>query len=333
MMYHTLVQFMINHVDQLLNNYVQSGYARLVQMLQTPLSIAIGLYFAGLGVAVTQGWLDMSIGQCVKSVSKVAVVFAFAMHWSYFNTYVVQGIEVAANQIAAAIISMGGQGHFAPGQSLYQALQQLLTRFATIGLDAWSAGSWRMISSFFTAIFIWGAGLSLVGAALFQLILAKVMTTLLLILAPLFIGMAIFGYTQVFFNRWVDALMQYIFLTVLVSTVLGLIVTLCNEVVEATHFMPGQVQTLNFIPIVFLAFVGVGLIQRMAGVAMALGSGFSGGVAGMASGFSGALEALSSSGAKGESAPKSTEPLQVASKSVQQIQSQGGQHAATNKAG
>lgn len=274
MIYDHILSAILGHVNTLLDHYTQTGYTSLVQMLRVPLASALTLYIIIMGISITQGWVQLSISNFVKSAIKIGLIYTFAMNWGNFNLYIVNGIEKAATQLGANLINISSF-NLHGSLTLYDALQHVLTQFAKIGLDSWRAGSWRMITPYFTALIIWGAGFSMVAVGFFQILLAKVMLTVLFVVAPLFVGFTMFKSTHGLFDRWVGMIVGYIFLTLFVSLVLGLMIDLTNNIIQQMNIGSRVIQTLDFIPIVFLSMIGIGLIHRISSMSSMIGSGFS----------------------------------------------------------
>lgn len=272
--YLTVIETLLSELDGLLKNFVFNSYSALVHYLVVPASFGVVLYIVFLGWSITQGLIDLSMKVLIQNAIKVGFIFSAAMHWGWFSHYIVNLIYNVSGQIGDVLIDATPIPipHMA-GTGIDGAMQTVLIEFTKIGAWIWFLGSWHNIGPFFAAITVWAFGYVMILVALFQIVLAKIMLSVLFSTAPLFILLALFPATKGFFDRWVGASMGFSFLMIMVSSVLALSLSIAQWAIggiyetKAIHFT-----LVGFVPIMVVGFIGVGIIQKVASIAQMIGS-------------------------------------------------------------
>lgn len=297
--YQTIVEQLFVELDDLLNNYLFHSYTALAHYLRGPLGLAIVLYIIILGLAITQGWVQLSMQTLLKSTLKLGFIYLAAMHWDWFSHELVALINQSASETAdvlenAAPIPIP---HFA-GEGINGGMQSILIEITKIGAWLWGRGSWHNSGPCITAILIWGFGYFMMLAALFELVLAKIMIAVLLACAPLFISFTLFKPTQGLFDRWLGVCAGFSLVMIFISAVLALTLSLCQWAIAETYASHALDMTLvGFVPMMIVGFVCACVILRVAGIALAIGGSItyishSNSLATTLGGFIGAASAL-----------------------------------------
>lgn len=271
--YWSIVERLFTELDLLLNNFVFNGYSALANYLKTPLGLAIILYFILMGLSVTQGWIQLSIANLVKSVIKIGLIYTAAMNWSWFSFYVVDLLNKGAGEIGSVLVSATPIPipHFA-GEGINGAMQSIVIEVTEIGSWVWNQGSWNNMSPCFTAALIFGFGIVLILVALFELVLAKIMLAILFSTAPLFISFTLFKTTHGFFDRWLGSCVGFALLMVFISSMLALALSLIQWSIAgmyANH--AANITLVGFVPVMIVGFIGVGILSKSAHLAQSIG--------------------------------------------------------------
>ena len=271
--YNTFIAKLFNELDVLLHSFVNNSYSTLAHHLQKPLALAVVIYVVILGYAIANGWVRCSMGNLMKSVFKVGLIYVFAMNWDNFSRLVVNGIEGGTSEIAGWLMNGVNHGVFAFGNdSVNMALQKVFSEFTRIGDLLWAKGSWHAMGPLFDAMMVWACGLALISIAVFEIALAKIMLSILFGTAPLFIGFTLFKPTHGFFDRWLGAIVGYAFLFIFVSMTLALALTITEWslggilVGKVLHF-----SLVGWLPIAVVAFLGIGIILKASHMAQSIG--------------------------------------------------------------
>lgn len=277
--YMNVVSGLFAQVHMLLDKYVNNGYTALAAALKYPLGIVVTLYIVLLGYSITQGWVKLSFSEFVKSALKIGLIYSFAMNWEFFSSNVVQLIQEGSNQLGGIIYyanthTSGGFQYSDNG--IEAALQSILVHFTKMGVWFWKQGGFRTFAPYIEAIVIWGLGVLLVLVAMFQLILANIVLSILFVSAPLFITFALFKPTQGIFDRWLGKIISYALLIFFVSVVLGFVLSMTNWAVsgiDAQHLL--NLRTVSFVPISIVVCIGIGLLKHVVTLSHDIGNAVS----------------------------------------------------------
>jgi type IV secretion system protein VirB6 len=275
--YLTIIERLFTELDLLLNNFVFNGYSALANYLKVPLGLAIVLYIVLMGLSITQGWIQLSMANLVKSVTKIALIYTAAMNWSWFSNDVVDLFNKGAGEIGSVLVAATPVPipHFA-GEGINGAMQSVLIEITQIGSWIWNQGAWNNMSPCFTAALIFGFGYVLILVALFELVLAKIMLAILFSTAPLFISFTLFKPTHGFFDRWLGACVGFALLMIFISSMLALALSLLQWSIAgmyASHAL--KMSLVGFVPVMIVGFIGVGILLKVAHLAQAIGGGVS----------------------------------------------------------
>jgi type IV secretion system protein VirB6 len=112
----------------------------------------------------------------------------------------------------------------------------------------------------------------LVGIAVFELALSKIMLALLFGTAPLFVAFTLFKATHSFFDRWLGAIAGYAFVFLFVSSILALVLYLADWViVDSLENKGTSFSTVSFLPIALVSCLGIGITLSAARLAQSIG--------------------------------------------------------------
>ncbi len=271
--YINVVSGLFDQIHHMLDQYVNKGYQALADALKYPLGISVTLYIVLLGYSVTQGWVPLSINQFVKTALKIGIIYVFAMNWEFFSSNVVQFIQGGSEQLGGIIFYANNHSTLQYGShGIESALQGILVQFVKVGFWFWKRGGLTSPTPYIEGMIIWGIGISLLLTAIFQLLLANIMLSILFVAAPLFIAFALFRPTQGLFDRWLGNVITFALVILFVSIVLGFVLSITHWVISGINGK--NLITLNvvtFIPIVLVVFIGIGLIKRVANLAYDIG--------------------------------------------------------------
>lgn len=271
--YLTIVDRLFNQLDSLLNNYVYDGYQVMANHLKEPIGLAIVLFIMLLGISIAQGWVRLSMGNLVKSILKITIIYTLAINWSWFSFYIVNFIQGSASEISDWLVNATPIPiPYITGTGVNGALQTVLIEFTKVGSWTWDMGSWHNTGPMFTAVVIWVIGYAIVGLAIFEIAMAKIMLAVLFVLAPLFFAFCIFKSTHTFFDRWLGAIVGYALLLIFVSAVLCLALTLAHWSVAnlfLTHV--AHIGLVSFAVPLIVGVMCVGIIAKAAHLAKSIG--------------------------------------------------------------
>ena len=171
-----------------------------------------------------------------------------------------------------------------------------------MSIGAWAAnkGTWRHPGPYFTGGFIDLAGFMVVGLAFFELTVAKLMTSICLVMAPLFISFTLFEKTRSYFDKWLGSLIGFALVLVFVSAVVGFCMNLLHWSIgqNYTNHADSMLAT-GWIPLLFVAGLSVKAILEVTAIAKSIGgSCCTGSGSAMVGGFMGSALRMSKGASK-----------------------------------
>jgi type IV secretion system protein VirB6 len=273
--YNTVVEAVLHEIDLLLENYVFHGYSALADYLSGPLGLAVTLYIILMGYSLSMGWLSMSIREFSKGLVKIGLIYLFAMNWGWFSDYLINLFFNVSGHIGTILVDSTPLPlpSFA-GEGIDGGLQSVLIELWDIGQWLWNAGSFHALGPLLVGLITWACGFLLIGYALFEIIFAKCILSVLCVVAPLFISFALFSSTEKFFYRWISLCSGYAFLMILVMATIAIVLSLDQWAIGDAYLLHAKdLGMLNIFTIVFVSLICIGVINRVCGLALVLGNG------------------------------------------------------------
>lgn len=274
------VSDLVDSADGMLDAVAESTFMAIAGAGGDLLAAMATLSVVMLGVNIIVQYRPIGAGQALTLAIKLILIGIIARNWSNFQA-ITGAVETAMNTIAGAILTdfRGGGGGGNVSASLAQAIDEFIADFAARANTAleplgWMAGA--MMSLLVTFL------LSVIGAvAGLALIFAKVMITVYLGIAPIFIALWIFESTTDYFHRWLQSAVSYMIYPVVVATVLGAIVRLTSGYIAS---MSGSVGATiaEFIPFIIALMVMIVVIMFIPFIVNSLSGSFAAPGPGMA---------------------------------------------------
>lgn len=277
----------INNVDSLGQNYVQTTYQSLANTITSGggtgvAGLLLTLYVIYWGIGIWQGTATGGPADHAFRLLRAFAIYAMATSWSDFQTLVYtlmnDGPSAIGNSLLNVSTSANGTGTAANLTSVngvQQALQNVWdtsNNVAEAFLQNAGITNW---GPYFYAMVFWLTMAILIAYACFLIILAKLFMWILLAIGPLFILMLLFNVSTRFFAGWLSALMQYFFVQVLVYAFLAFYISLIQQSLDAVNGLVGNksVTWAYIAPVCVLGIIGILLLHQIAHVAAMLAGG------------------------------------------------------------
>lgn len=270
MYYNTVVTSLMTQIDTLMVAFVKNGYNAMAEALKGPFIALSALFIILMGYGITLGFIKAPLQELYKFIIRLGFIYFFAMNWGNFSFYVVGLFDQGAGQLGAIV--MKATHHPAGGKNIAQGLQSVFTDVIHVGWWTMKKATLRNWWPYYTAWFIWLSGMAVVVVALFELIVAKIMLSICLATAPLFLICTLFDKTRAFFDRWLGSLVGFSLVFIFVSTVVGLVMSLINAVVSG--YLPNQAANMDSVgwaPIFLVACLSVACLTQAANIAKHIG--------------------------------------------------------------
>lgn len=268
--YDTVVTGLVSQIDTLMKTFVHNGYNALAGALKAPLTALGVLSIVLIGYGMTQGFIKAPMKTVYGWIIRMGFIFFFAMNWGNFSFYVVGLFDKGMGELSQAV--MNATHTPVAGKSMASGLQTAFTNILHVGLWTIKKASLKHWTPAFSAFFIWISGLIVVGVALCEIIVAKIMLSVCLTTAPLFIVLVLFEQTKSFFDRWLGTTVGFSLVFLFVSVVVSLSLSLIHSTISG--YLPTQasnMETVGCIPIFLVACLCAALLVQAASVAKHIG--------------------------------------------------------------
>ncbi|NSL19584.1 type IV secretion system protein [Tatlockia micdadei] len=270
--YANIIVELTNQIDVLTKTFVFNGYNTLASLLAKPLAGLCTIFIIVMGYRVLRGLTQSPLQELTKSCFRIGLVYLFAMNWGFFSQYFVKLFVDCAGEIGAALMQIIPFKLPMNGGGINAGLQAVFTEVIRVG--SWTIGkaSLKHFAPVLTGLMIYLSGLAVVGLALFEIIIAKLMLSICLSSAPLFFCFTLFEQTKTFFDRWLGVLVGFSLILVFVSSVVGLCMHLIHWTIGghyATHAV--NISATDWIPIFVVACLCVMGLLEITGIAKSIG--------------------------------------------------------------
>lgn len=271
--YSLLVEQVLTEVDLILKSYVYDGYQALTSYLEVPLGAAIVLFYVVYGIFISQGWSKGSFSGFAKSVGKVGLIYYFGMNWGHFSDYVISVFYEGAGHIGDVLVTASPVPlPDVDGAGINAALQTVLTELMEIGQWLIDKGGWSNLGPLIGGIGVYVSAGLLVGFALLEIIIAKIMLSILFVTGPLFIAFTLFKPTHTFFDRWLGACVGYSLLMIFICAGLGVVIALDYWAIANVYALQASgMRFLDVCVIVVMTLICFGILKRIALLAVSIG--------------------------------------------------------------
>lgn len=264
-----MVVGLISQVDTLMGSFANDGYNALASALKMPFAALAALFITLMGYGITHGFIKAPLQELYKMVFRLGVIFFFAMNWGNFSFYVVGLFDRGAGELASVV--MKATHTPMAGKSIAAGLQSVLNEVFQVGWSTMKLTSLKNWWPYYTALFIWLTGIAVVAVALFEIIVAKVMLSVCMAMAPLFLTLTLFDKTRSFFDRWLGAVVGFSLVLIFVSAVVGLCMTLVHASIADLLNETSKISQLSFAPIFLVACLAIPCLFQAASIAKHIG--------------------------------------------------------------
>lgn len=269
--YQTIVIKLLSEVDLLLNQYVYNGYHALSDYLRIPLGLIATLYIALLGISVMNGWVKLSMGNFVKAVLKIGLIYTAVTEWGFVSEYLVGFINSVIGEVGDALTA-ASPVHIPGVDGVDGAMQLTLIEFVKLGSRLWDTGGISNLGGLFDGALVWAFGYLIVGIGLFEIILSKIMLAILFVFTPFIVIFCYFKPFQSIFDRWLGSIVGFALLQLFVTAALTLALSLAYWWLGMyTGASALQIGSVGVLPVIIIGIMCIGIIFRASQLAQNLG--------------------------------------------------------------
>lgn len=299
--YYTIIAQLSLKIDAIIKAYTYEGYHALSTQFKPAIDAVCILFIVITGYLSLLGKIQMSVRVFQTMVLKIGVVLLLALNWNFVSEHIVNLMVGGAEQIGNVLMAANPlpMPDIISGTGIYVGLQAVLIEVANVGSWVMAKGSWNNWGPYFNALMIYISGYLVVGFAFFEILIAKIMMAVLFCTTPFFVVFTLFKSTRSFFDRWFGTLVGFSFVLILVSSVVGLCVSLMNWTL-AGHFATkaAKISLVGWMPITLVAGLCITAVLQVSSIAKGIGmscasAGASAMVGGLVGGFLGASNSAS----------------------------------------
>jgi type IV secretion system protein VirB6 len=270
-----MISALMAEVDTLLKLYMEQCYRGLSQYLLNPATLLATIYLAIQGIRIMFGQLDLDLWVAIKTCLRIGAIFTLlgSGGWGYVSEYLYDFLSAASEKLGNLLIKSESPLDLG---SVFDGLQGVLNQFSAIGEDFFSTGHWMSPLPYIDGLVVWGVGFAITGFGLFQIIVAKVLFSMLIVFLPVLLVFCFFEIFQGLLDRWLGFVIGVFFLQILISVVLAFDLSLSDwwlgsfQISAVTHL-----SNLSAIPVLILGIISIGLMGKVSTLAYAIGSGVS----------------------------------------------------------
>ena len=297
--YSSIILDLGTKVDAITQSFTVNGYQTMSQALAKPLGTLCVLFIILTGYSILRGLIKTPMQAFVKVAIRIGVVYMLAMNWDVFASYFL-GLFVDGASALGAVMMKAHQSHVL-STNINSSLQSVFTDIINVGTFAVKKSSYRNWTPWITGMLIYLSGIAVVGLAFFEILLAKLMLSICMSVAPLFLCFTLFDQTRSYFDRWLGTLVGYAMVLLFVSTVVGICLEMVHWIIVPLQGSQSvNITMTDWIPLFLVSVLAMMAILAVTGVAKGIGGSCSTSSTGsaMVGGFMGSALGLSMGASK-----------------------------------
>ncbi|NRB19808.1 MAG: type IV secretion system protein [Rhodobacteraceae bacterium] len=266
-------------VDDAVAGVSEAGFTQIAGTVGGVITAGSALLVVLLGINIVVQIRPMSFGSFFAFGIKIALVGIFAQSWTNFQVvYII--ITQVPDSIGTAIISLTG---VTTTGGLYTALDSMVSQVTEYGDTIGDNAGWVFGAVLGVVVWVIAAIFAAVSAGIIAY--AKIILTLMVVVAPIAILCSLFKPTMSLFEAWSRSIIGYAFMPIAAAGAAGIVIAIAGEIAGSTPD-PDGVDTLNLIfPFIVVLFLAAGIMLAVPSIAMGLSGSI--GIASNAAGLSG----------------------------------------------
>lgn len=252
-----IIRDILSEVDNAIDSVAEAGFIQAAGQVGDVISIGAGVLLVLLGVNAVMQLRPMTFGSGFAFGIKVALVGLFAQSWDNFSVIYAIATDVP-DAIGARILSLTASGDEA---GVYESLDSMVNRITAYGDAIGDNAGWVFGAVLGAIFFVLSAIFAAVTAGIIAF--AKIVFTLMIVIAPFMILASLFKPTQSLFEAWSRATIGYALMPVAAAGAAGIIVAIA-ESIGASSADPDNVATISLIlPFLVILILSAGIMASV----------------------------------------------------------------------
>jgi type IV secretion system protein VirB6 len=264
-----VIKDMFGAVDNLGKNFVQNGYEALSKEFNTVMYMMLTVYIIWWGYQIMFGRSTLNGEQIAFRVLRVMGAVLLATNWGIFAEYIYKIIQDVPTGIADVLIDkIGGAASAGSSTGIVGLLDRIYSACLDLTQSVSNKGSFimgPMLGILFTVVCT-----IFLAIAIGVIMAAKVLLFITLALAPVFIILAIFGYTFRFLEGWINTVVTLFLMQVFIFVFLAFYYNLIIAAIEATAAIE-EPSLSDALPFLLMMFVGIFSMTYIPQIASTIG--------------------------------------------------------------
>ncbi|MDH5327709.1 MAG: type IV secretion system protein [Gammaproteobacteria bacterium] len=266
------LQAVLNDLDEGLHEYVFNVFTNLVNTYDGVITACGILYLAFYFAGIMRGVIQPSVNAATIHIVKFILIFSVLQYWEDWTEELYLLFTNGPGQVISAITSSIG--------FRFQGTSNINAGADILAVKGFRTSTILFEKSGFTPLLmgavVAGFTVVVVGYSALLIVSAKLVVAVLLGTTPIFMLFLLFENTRGFFEGWLRNLMTYIFIPILLYALLAVSLLLMERPLDAIQ-NDVNASALTFgslLGFVFVAFITIGLIRQIKGIASSIGGGF-----------------------------------------------------------
>ncbi|GFE67271.1 type IV secretion system protein [Litoreibacter roseus] len=252
-----IIADILTQVDEAINTVSENGFVASAGAVGDVLSAGSVLLLILLGINVVLQLRPMTFGSSFAFGIKITLIAIFAQSWDNFQI-VYRIITEVPDSVGASILALTDTGTEA---GVYESLDSMVSRITAYGDAIGDRAGWVFGAVLGAIFFVLSAVFAAVTAGIIAY--ARIVFTLMIVIAPFMILTSLFKPTQSLFEAWSRATIGYALMPVAAAGAAGIIVAIAEAIGE-TSADPDAVETVGLIlPFLVILLLSAGVMAAV----------------------------------------------------------------------
>lgn len=238
-------------IDDALMTMLGGKTAEIINIVSPVIMSAFLLYVLLITMSYMKNGTDLTEigGDLIQRFIGWSVIIGLSMNISNYNEVVVPMVTKIPEELTQIITGGNGSG-------ITNSLDNLITMYANKIIDGIDQTSTfdigGTILAIFVAILLLIFGLPAIAIAGGWILLAKVTTAILLVIAPVFLALALFPTTRNYASSWVAQAVNYGLLLLIVTVISAFQITIISSILEGQDLTISSAISISSISALFI---------------------------------------------------------------------------------
>lgn len=229
-MVETFITDTLASVDNVIGQFVQTGYTNLVSNNMTVITLAMTAYVVWMGYQFMMHKLPLDLS-AVSRLLLLIVVYALLNEYTLFQTFFYNIFTNEPGELIKTIVASDPSSGM-KGQGVNDALNKVYSQGMTAAGTLFAKGGLYNLQCYLFGALVFAATLLCCLVALAYMIYAKMALAVMLVLAPIFLLFLLWESTRELFNKWIQSVFNYAMIPVVLSGMLMLTLSIIHGTLD-----------------------------------------------------------------------------------------------------